>query len=104
MPTIRPPHASPVTGLSLVRYLPGKPTRCRIPGGRGGGNGTSLAATAFAGAPSLRVVVSASPASRVRQGLQEGFAERFGTPPGYDLGPSGREFKSLWARQFFRRG
>ena len=28
---------------------------------------------------------------RVRQGLQEGFAERFGTPPGRDLGPSDDE-------------
>ena len=28
---------------------------------------------------------------RVRQGLQEGFAERFGTPPGHDLGPSDDE-------------
>ena len=28
---------------------------------------------------------------RIRQGLQEGFAERFGTPPGRDLGPSDEE-------------
>jgi MobA/MobL family len=28
---------------------------------------------------------------RVRQGLQEGFAERYGTPPGHDLGPSDDE-------------
>jgi hypothetical protein len=28
---------------------------------------------------------------RVRQGLQEGFAERFGTPPSHDLGPSDEE-------------
>ena len=28
---------------------------------------------------------------RIRQGLREGFAERFGTPPGSDLGPSDEE-------------
>jgi hypothetical protein len=34
-PTIRPPHASPVTASRLGRYLPGIPIRCRNTGGGG---------------------------------------------------------------------